>query len=253
MIYLFFTNVGLVSTLCLLISRAKQMIHFRNDTKNWEDVWIIMCFFKLPLYVPPLTTRIIVWGHDLKLGLNWSSRVEPSLLKQIPEWSDMRRLSRRYLLELCLLDCYLLVLIFRFVSAQFFQMRLQYFCIQYCNTKYFCGPNFSKSWTLHAFRFGLEMSHHIVSAKNFRLERFCFLLSCISKIIYPCSVITLPFNSDGLLCQNSLLVFSWMHQLFLFWNGGCVQNFPVCFIACRLGSFGTDLYLFIQWLRVFTV
>ena len=154
----------------------------------------------------------------------------------------MRRLSRRYLLELCLSDCYLLVLIFRFVSAQFFQMRLQYFCIQYCDTKYFCGPNFSKSWTFHAFRFGLEMSHHIVSAKNFRLECFCFLLSCISKIIYPCSVITLPFNSDGLLCQNSLLVFSWMHQLFLFWNGGCVQNFPVCFIACRLGSFGTDLY-----------
>ena len=30
----FFTNVGLVSAVCLLISRAKQMIRFRNDTKN---------------------------------------------------------------------------------------------------------------------------------------------------------------------------------------------------------------------------
>ena len=74
--------------------------------------------------------------------------------------------------------------------------------------KYFCGPNFSKSRNWHAFRFGLEMSNYIVSVKEFRLECFCFLLSCISKIIYPCSVITLPFNSDGLLHQNFLLVFS---------------------------------------------
>ena len=93
----------------------------------------------------------------------------------------------------------------------------------------------------------LEMSHYRVSVKDFRWECFCFLLSFISKIIHPCSVITLPFNSDGLLRRNSLLVFSWMHQLFLFWIGGCVQNFPVCFGACRFGSFGTDLYLFIQW------
>ena len=87
---------------------------------------------------------------------------------------------------------------------------------------------------------GLEMSHYIVSVKDFRLECFCFLLFCISKIIYPCSVITLLFSSDGLLCQNSLLVFSSMHQLLLFSNGRCVQNFPVCFSACRLGSLGTD-------------
>ena len=43
----------------------------------------------------------------------------------------------------------------------------------------------------------LGMSHYIVSVKDFRQESFCFLLSCISKIIYPRSVITLPFNSDG--------------------------------------------------------
>ena len=60
----------------------------------------------------------------------------------------------------------------------------------------------------------LEMSYHRVSVKNFRLECFYFLLSCISKIIHPCSVLTPPFKSDGLLRRNSLLVFSRMRQLF---------------------------------------
>ena len=185
----------------------------------------------------------------------WSSRIEPSLLKQIPWWSDMHRFSRRYVLEFCLSDCYLLVLVFRFVFSPWSSSRwdCNIFVFSIGIMKYFCWSNFSKSRTLHAFRFGLEMSHYMVSVKDFRLECLCFLLSCISKIIYSSSVIALPFNSDGLLHQNSLLVFSWMHQLFLFWIGGCVQNFPVCFSACRLGSFGTDLYLFIQWVCVFTV
>ena len=30
------------------------------------------------------------------------------------------------------------------------------------------------------------------------------------------------FDSDGLLCRNGLLVFSWMHQIFLFWIGDFV-------------------------------
>ena len=42
----------------------------------------------------------------------------------------MHKLSGFYLLELCLSDCYLLVLVFRFVFCPVFQMRLQYFCIQ---------------------------------------------------------------------------------------------------------------------------
>ena len=33
-INLFFVSVGLVLTVCLLISRAKQMIYFRNDMEN---------------------------------------------------------------------------------------------------------------------------------------------------------------------------------------------------------------------------
>ena len=140
----------------------------------------------------------MVWGHDLELGLNWSNRVEPSLLKQNPGWSDMHRLSRLYLLELCLSDCYLLVLVFRFVFAQFFQMRLQYLCIQYWDNEVFLWAQFFKimNFACISVWFGDESLH---SVKDFKLECFCFALSCISKIIYSCFVITLPFSSDGLL------------------------------------------------------
>ena len=122
----------------------------------------------------------------------------------------MHRLSRLYLLELCLSDCYLLVLVFIFVFVQFFQTRLQYFCIQCWDNEVFLQTKFFKTMNFACIsvRFGLEMSHYIVSVKDFRLECFRFLLSCIFKIIYPCSVLTPPFNSDGLLRQNSLLVFS---------------------------------------------
>ena len=41
-----------------------------------------------------------------------------------------------------------------------------------------------------------EMSHYRVSVKDFRLECFCILLYCISKVIHSCSVISLLFNSD---------------------------------------------------------
>ena len=43
--------------------------------------------------------------------------------------------------------------------------------------------------------------------KDFKLDSFCFLLFCISKLIHPCSVVTLQFNSDGLLLRNYLLLF----------------------------------------------
>ena len=56
----------------------------------------------------------------------------------------MHRLSRIYLLELCLSDCYLLVSVFRFVFAQFFQTRLQYFCIQYWDNEVFLWVKFFK-------------------------------------------------------------------------------------------------------------
>ena len=117
-------------------------------------------------------------------------------------------------------------------------MRLQYFFIQYRDNEYFCWPIFFKImnfacisvWfgdeSLHSkcesFSIGM-LSFSIRNAFVFYWECFCFLLSCISKII-------------------------------LFRVGGyrCVQTFPVCFSACRLGSFWTDPYLFIQWVLVFT-
>ena len=66
--------------------------------------------------------------------------------------------------------------------------------------KYLPMPNFS-------------MNYHIVKVKDFRLECFCFLLSCKNKLIHLRPVITQQFNSDGLLHKNYLLVFSLMHQL----------------------------------------
>ena len=77
-------------------------------------------------------------------------------------------------------------------------------------------------WNISVFSIGIlkylpmpnfSMSHYIVNVKDFRLECFCFLLSCIYKLIYLRSVITQQFNSDGLLRKNYLLVFSLMHQL----------------------------------------
>ena len=147
-------------TNCVLISRTKQIIRFRNDKETQENVWITMCVSKLHLYLLHLITWIIVWGHDRELGLYLLSRVDPSLLKQTPGWSEMHRFSRLYLLELCLSDCYLLVLVFRFVFAQLFHTRLQYFCIGII--KFFWRPNFSKSRTLRAFQFGLNLNCKLI-------------------------------------------------------------------------------------------
>ena len=65
-------------------------------------------------------------------------------------------------------------------------MRLQYFCIQYWDNKSISAGQIFENHEL-CMHFGLEMSHYIVGVKDFRLE--CFLLSCISKLIYPCYVI----------------------------------------------------------------
>ena len=83
--------------------------------------------------------------------------------------------------------------------------------------------------------------------KDFRLECFCFLLSCISKISCPCSVITPPFNSDGLLRRILRWSFCECMNYFSFELVGAFRIFQFVFGACRLGSFGTDLYLFNQW------
>ena len=62
---LFFTNVGLVSTVCL---RAKQIIHFRNDTEK-KMFELFMCFSKIPLHLLHLSTCLTGSGYDQELGL----------------------------------------------------------------------------------------------------------------------------------------------------------------------------------------
>ena len=54
------------------------------------------------------------------------------------------------------------------------------------------------------------------------------------------------FDSDGLLCRNSVLVFSWTHQLFLFWFVCVCRICMFVLSAFRLGPFGTNLYLLID-------
>ena len=79
------------------------------------------------------------------------------------------------------------------------------------------------------------MSHYIVSVKDFRLECFSFLLSCISKIIYPSSVIIVRLNSDVSFAKIPCLSFLECINYFSFELVGMFRLF-----ACRLDSFGTD-------------
>ena len=75
---LFFTNVGLVLTVYL---RAKQIIHFANDTEMFE---LLCSFSRIALCLLHLSTCLTGWVYDQELGLYWLKRVEPLLLKQIP-------------------------------------------------------------------------------------------------------------------------------------------------------------------------
>ena len=78
---LFFTNVGLVLTVCL---RAKQIIHFRNDTERnclnyyvvFQDSSLSPTFEHMP--------NFDLWVYDQELGLYWLNRVEAPLFNQIP-------------------------------------------------------------------------------------------------------------------------------------------------------------------------
>ena len=74
-------------------------------------------------------------------------------------------------------------------------MGLQYFCIQYWDNEVFLWGKFFKIMNFACISVWLgDESRCMISVKDVRLECFGFLLSCISIITYPCSVITLPFN-----------------------------------------------------------
>ena len=89
---LFFTNVGLVLTVCL---RAKQIIHFKNGTEKK-----ITFFSRIALYLLHLSTCLTGCVYDQELGLYWLNRVEAPMLNQIP--CGMQNFGRLHLLELCL-------------------------------------------------------------------------------------------------------------------------------------------------------
>ena len=71
------------------------MIHFKNDTEKLRKCLNHNVLLYASSLSPTLDYMNNCLGHDLELGLCWSSRVEPSLSKQIPGWSDMYRLSSR--------------------------------------------------------------------------------------------------------------------------------------------------------------
>ena len=116
---LFFTNVGLVLTVCL---RAKQIIHFRNDTekKMFELLYSFLGFLICLLH---LSTG---WVYDQELGLYWLNRVEAPLLNQIPCGSLICTASVDFICWNCAFHIVIcLFLDLDSMSAQFFQTRLQ--------------------------------------------------------------------------------------------------------------------------------
>ena len=89
----FFTDVGLVLTVRL---RAKEMIHFRNDTE--KKMFELCSFYALCLL--HLSTCLTGWVYDHELGLYWLTRVEAPVLN--PILCGVHSFSRLHLLELCL-------------------------------------------------------------------------------------------------------------------------------------------------------
>ena len=108
-------------TVCL---RAKQIIHFRNDTEKKMFV-IIMFFSRIPLCLLHLSTCLTGWVYDQELGMYWLNRVEAALLNQIL-LSLICAASADFICWNCAFDIVIcLFLDLDSMSAQFFQTRLQ--------------------------------------------------------------------------------------------------------------------------------
>ena len=119
---LFFTNVGLILTVYL---RAKQIIHFRNDTE--KKMFELLCYF-LGLLVCLLHLSTCLTGsvYDQLLGLYWLNMVEAPLLNQIPYGSLICTASVDFICWNCAFDIVIcLFLDLDSMSAQFFQTILQ--------------------------------------------------------------------------------------------------------------------------------
>ena len=116
---LFFTNVGLVLTVCL---RAKRIRHFRNDTEKKCLNFICLCsFLGFLFFSPKLSTCLTGWVYDQELGLYWVNRVEALLLNQIPCGSLICTASVDFICWNCAFDIVIcLFLDLDSMSAQFF-------------------------------------------------------------------------------------------------------------------------------------
>ena len=120
---LFFTNVGPVLTVFL---RAKQMIHFRNDTE--KKIFELLRSFLGFLFVSytNLSTCLTGWVYDQELGPYGLNRVEAPLLNQIPCGGLICIASVDFICWNCAFDIVIcLFLDPDSMSAQFFQTRLQ--------------------------------------------------------------------------------------------------------------------------------
>ena len=118
---LFFTNVGLVLTVCL---RAERIWHFRNDTE--KKCLNFIFFSRVPFLSPKLSTCLTGWVYDQELGLYWVNRVEALLSNQIPCGSLICTASVDFICWNCAFDIVIcLFLDLDSMSAQFFQTRLQ--------------------------------------------------------------------------------------------------------------------------------
>ena len=80
----------------------------------------------------------------------------------------------------------------------------------------------------------------------------CSLVLTVCLLIIPFGDTTEFFDSDGLLCRNSLLVFSLIQQLFLFSTDQCVHNFQFVLVLVIVGKvpFGLIYYNNNQWCSV---
>ena len=113
---LFFTNVGLVLTVYL---RAKQIIHFRNDTE--KKMFELLCSSRIALCLLHLSTCLTGCVYDLY----WLNMVEAPLLNQIPCDSLICTASVDFICWNCAFNIVIcLFLDLDSMSAQFFQTRL---------------------------------------------------------------------------------------------------------------------------------
>ena len=120
---LFFTNVGLVLTVCL---RVKQMIHYRNDTE--KKIFELLCSFLGFLFVSYtyLSTCLTGEVYDQELGLYWLNRVEAPLLNLILCGGLICIASVNFICWNCTFGIIICLLLDPdSMSAQFFQTRLQ--------------------------------------------------------------------------------------------------------------------------------